>query len=331
MGVWVLERHAYIDVDDPEQASDLGSQLFFPMRLRPQADDGFRAVVNHAALARLDINFVRFGGRCGIEPAFPENSYVLTIPCRKLARIESPDASVTLRPRAVGHLVSPRHAYSASYDRGAETVSVVIRADALRRHEEMLGGQEVTGAPHFAETVDLSRPPGATMAEVLWLMIADLEREDGLWRHSPIALGYLQDAILTTLLTTQPRLRQPDGPARTAQPSVVLRVEEHMRRHAWSPLSLEDLAAVAGVSGRSLQRTFLAVHGCGPMARLRDIRLGLARDRLLAAQPHETVTAVALDCGHFHLGRFSTEYRARFGELPSETLRRARGAPLVRK
>ncbi|MFP5456117.1 MAG: helix-turn-helix domain-containing protein, partial [Alphaproteobacteria bacterium] len=35
-----------------------------------------------------------------------------------------------------------------------------------------------------------------------------------------------------------------------------------------------------------------------------------------------TVSELALEWGFTHLGRFSAEYRRRFQELPSETLRR---------
>ena len=41
-----------------------------------------------------------------------------------------------------------------------------------------------------------------------------------------------------------------------------------------------------------------------------------------------TVTGVALRCGFVELGRFSVQYRQRFGERPSETLCRVRGLPL---
>jgi AraC-like DNA-binding protein len=59
------------------------------------------------------------------------------------------------------------------------------------------------------------------------------------------------------------------------------------------------------------------------MSLLRTARLKQARLQLDAPRPGATVTEVALDCGFTHLGRFSSEYRRRFGELPSQTLRRA--------
>jgi AraC-like DNA-binding protein len=37
------------------------------------------------------------------------------------------------------------------------------------------------------------------------------------------------------------------------------------------------------------------------------------------------VSDAALDSGFVHLGRFAVAYRRRYGESPSETLRRTRG------
>ncbi|HEX2431520.1 MAG TPA: helix-turn-helix domain-containing protein, partial [Aestuariivirgaceae bacterium] len=44
------------------------------------------------------------------------------------------------------------------------------------------------------------------------------------------------------------------------------------------------------------------------------------------ARPGDTATAIAYDCGFGHLGEFAQSYRLRFGESPSETLRRSRHA-----
>ena len=45
---------------------------------------------------------------------------------------------------------------------------------------------------------------------------------------------------------------------------------------------------------------------------------------LRRAQPEESVTEIAMSWGFSHMGRFSVEYRKRFGEPPSDTLRRVR-------
>jgi AraC family transcriptional regulator, ethanolamine operon transcriptional activator len=53
-------------------------------------------------------------------------------------------------------------------------------------------------------------------------------------------------------------------------------------------------------------------------------RLNKARDALLAARPHDTVTRVAMDWGFSEMSRFASDYRAVFDEVPSDTLRRGR-------
>lgn len=89
--------------------------------------------------------------------------------------------------------------------------------------------------------------------------------------------------------------------------------------HNWS---VKELATIAGVSGRTLQRQFLAFLGKAPRTVQRDIGFERARRELLQAAPGAKVTNVALRCGFPHCGRFSVEYRRRYGETPSQTLKR---------
>jgi AraC-like DNA-binding protein len=92
---------------------------------------------------------------------------------------------------------------------------------------------------------------------------------------------------------------------------------------AEQPLYIPELCKAIGVSERTL-RTCCEEHlGMGPKHYLLLRRMNLARQALLLATPAETnVTAIATDRGFWELGRFSVEYRALFGESPSETLRR---------
>ena len=104
----------------------------------------------------------------------------------------------------------------------------------------------------------------------------------------------------------------------------VLAAEELFRAHSDEPLTVEGVAGALGISSRLLQSAFRQHRGAAPRAVLNGFRLERARERLLAAAPGVTVTDIAFDCGFAHPSRFAASYRARFGELPSATLQRAR-------
>ena len=105
-------------------------------------------------------------------------------------------------------------------------------------------------------------------------------------------------------------------------PRGVRRALDAMRANIGHSWRLTELAAIAGVSGRTLQRQFLTFVGKTPRAVLREIGLECARRKLLQGAPGAKVMDVALRCGFPHFGRFSIAYRRRYGETPSQTLKR---------
>jgi AraC-like DNA-binding protein len=106
-------------------------------------------------------------------------------------------------------------------------------------------------------------------------------------------------------------------------PYYVRKAEEYLREHLREDVTIEDIARVTGVSTRSLFYGFRRWRDTTPMAYLKKLRLDVAREALRsAARTGASVTDVATSVGFFHLSRFSSEYKARFGEPPSATLRR---------
>jgi AraC-like DNA-binding protein/tetratricopeptide (TPR) repeat protein len=105
-------------------------------------------------------------------------------------------------------------------------------------------------------------------------------------------------------------------------PRGVRRALEAMRANLGERWTLGELAAVAGISVRSLQRQFVSFLGQSPQAVLRDLGFERARYELLQGAPEQRVTDVALRCGFAHPGRFAVDYRRRYGEMPSQTLKR---------
>lgn len=111
---------------------------------------------------------------------------------------------------------------------------------------------------------------------------------------------------------------------RTEERAVMKRIGEWAADSPEETLNLVELSQVAGVSLRQLQHAFKAYTGMTPTHWLRLRRLNSAHRELLKRSPLETTVAeVAMQWSFWHLGRFSSSYRALFKELPSETLKRA--------
>ncbi|WP_157374251.1 helix-turn-helix transcriptional regulator [Salipiger sp. CCB-MM3] len=108
----------------------------------------------------------------------------------------------------------------------------------------------------------------------------------------------------------------------TESAAKVRMANDFMHGHYDEPLTVETIAMSVGASARSLQSAFRRVTGQTPWERLTAIRLEAVRHRLLSPQDTGNVTAVAMNSGFSHLGRFAALYRKTYGERPSETLAR---------
>ena len=93
------------------------------------------------------------------------------------------------------------------------------------------------------------------------------------------------------------------------------------RDDAQNVLSVAELSRESGASIRTLRRGFQERFGVSPKTYLHAQRLiGVRRELYLAMQPNTLITDVANSWGFWHMGQFAADYRAMFGELPSQTL-----------
>lgn len=117
-------------------------------------------------------------------------------------------------------------------------------------------------------------------------------------------------------------VEQMAGTPATPAPRHVRAAEEFMRANAGEPLTLAEIADAAGVSIRTLTAGFRNFRDQSPMQQLRDIRMAAARNDLMQGPGTGSVADIALRWGFGNFGRFAGDYRRRYGETPSETLRR---------
>jgi AraC family transcriptional regulator, ethanolamine operon transcriptional activator len=110
----------------------------------------------------------------------------------------------------------------------------------------------------------------------------------------------------------------------SARQRIVRRAEAYLFAHAARPVYTEELCAALRVSQAALREAFDATYGVNPHRFLKLRRMSMIRATLLLDSGRwHSVKAAALSHGFWHLGQFAHDYRAVFGEAPSETLARA--------
>jgi AraC family ethanolamine operon transcriptional activator len=100
---------------------------------------------------------------------------------------------------------------------------------------------------------------------------------------------------------------------------------EFLRTLSPGPVYIEDLCRATGLPERTLRFLFLEQFGESPVRVLRARRLCLTYEAL--REPGvglKQIRQVAGRYGFWHMGQFAADYRALFGERPSDTVRRAR-------
>ncbi|MGI5153757.1 AraC family transcriptional regulator [Microbispora sp. CA-102843] len=289
----------------------VGSETRLDVRMNGMAFDG------------IGLYSLGYGTEVLITPQ-PLDSYLLVeIPLTGAAEVShgrerivsTPEfASVLSLTRPMSMRWAPGHA------------SLIARFDraALEAHLGKLTGRTPRRPLAFSLGMDLTLPPARS-----WLSVVDLLRREaetgGAMLEQPIALRQLEGLLMTQLLLAQPSNYSEalcGGQPRVA-PTAVERAVDLIEARAAEPLTVEQIAEAVGVGARALQDGFRRQLETTPMSYLREVRLDRVRAELTVGNPAATtVTDVAYRWGFVHLGRFALAYRRRFGQSPSETLRR---------
>jgi AraC-like DNA-binding protein len=150
--------------------------------------------------------------------------------------------------------------------------------------------------------------------------------DSGITEISPLMAQEMSRLTAAALLTAFPNttltlgyVRGPDW----VPPAAVRRAAAFINAHPHQPITLDDIAAAAGVTGRALQYAFRRHYDTTPTGYLRQVRIDHAHHELAAAEPGDgtTVSAVARKWGWTSPAHFAAAYRRQHGQLPSQTLR----------
>jgi len=175
----------------------------------------------------------------------------------------------------------------------------------------------------FRPGFDWSSGLAASLRGQIDFMMHEIKRQDGVG-NNPVALASLTDLVVSLVLRGIPHnyLERLESDRFAAVPAYVRRAEDFMRANAAVVIRMEQVAAAAGCSVRTLGAVFRQFRDTTPLAALHAIRLEHVHAELKHAATGGSVAEVARRYGFTNPGRFTTAYRRRFGETPTETAKR---------
>ena len=276
--------------------------------------------MHHMAFGRVSLSRLKYGADVQIRPGPLEDFYLVQMPLAGCARIESGTQAIDSTAE-VASVLSPTAATTMDWESGNDQIMVRIDRSLIDRALAAQLGRSPATALEF-QLGFRWRECTAWRCLISYLLDCSAQRID--LATQPLVTAQIEQLVVTTLMSLHVHNFSDAKPARLAAvlPRHVRKVQDHLQAHAGEPLSPDDLARLAGVSVRSLYTGFQAFCGVSPMQYLKEVRMERARSDLQAAADAVSVAGVALRWGFGHLGRFSVDYKARFGESPSETLRR---------
>jgi AraC-like DNA-binding protein len=265
------------------------------------------------AMKGMGIGTIKFGQASIAVP--PLDDYYLAILCVSGGaeiRIERDTFTVD---RFNGVLCSPGSPIAGQFSPDCEQLVLKI---ARTRLAAFNGPRPV----RLAARLDLRSPRLTPLLVALRGVIGDpatvrLIRDDAM-----VAAEYEQ-LFLRLLLAGQDIAGMDDRP-QGPRPVSVHRAIAYLRENSVAAITLADIAQAAGVPERTLHDAFKRFEGVSPLRYLRNLRLDdvHAKLRTGGGGGDASVTAIALNAGFTHLSRFAQDYAERFGERPSDTLRR---------
>lgn len=321
-----LAKHEIFYTEDVRSAAKTVGKVLSPGSVtlaRPQ-ETGFAASLFGVRLRDVSMLYLDLTVAATLDIPLLGSYFSVCMPTNGRVVCRGPEG--TFEANTVRALVtSPGSAVRMEFDHDSPILVIRIEEPPLAAHLTRLLGRALPHPIEFEPAFEL-----ATEAAMRWNTAVQLLHAEVYYTGSLVqrgqGIGAIEELLMSSLLHLQPSNYHDEftTPAVRGQRRVVSEAIDFIEAHLGERITVEMIARSVHMSVRSVQQAFHDELGVSPVAYIRERRLTRAREELTDAMPGDglTVTSVAERWGFNHLGSFSVEYRKRWAESPSETLRR---------
>jgi AraC-like DNA-binding protein len=307
---------------DLEEAQHYITDVYIPHNLQTRDGRALDFKLRYLASERLTVGHLVYGADAELLVPPMLDCYHMNLTLSGQTMVSQKGRWAATQAKQSGVLFRPDDPFTVRWSPEAVQYAVKLPRRPLEAHLSKLINRPVERPIAFDLGFDLASPTGQSLLSAVNYLRVELSRPGGI-SEMPLARDQLESLVLTQLLLTIPNAFTEllTAPGQPAQRGKVRRAIEMIEANPQAELSLGNLAVAAGVTGRQLQRGFKETVGMSPMAYVRAVRLDRVHAELQEGAGATSVTDVAMRWGFFHLSRFAQQYRQRFGQLPSETVR----------
>ncbi len=275
--------------------------------------------VDVAKLGRIDLQQLQIGAAATYAGDGTPNTLTLGIPMSDPKRI-----------RIDGHALEDNSLIYLKHD---QPFTFAAR-ETTRWAGVTIPLRDETHGMFDTEHVMASLDPGtrarsnANSLDRLRQLIARITNEDAMIGFlEPAAANAAEEDVLAAVLQTidasSASCERHVGRPQVPRDRVIADTLELIEAKHGQPLFIDDLCRATSVSERTLRNVFHEYFGVGPMRLLKVRQLLEIRRALLVADPAcDTVAKIAARFGVWDFSLFARNYKALYGESPSESLRR---------
>ena len=317
-----LTNHPILRTTDLDEARHRIGQKFCDHRLTLQDRAKPLSVMhNHVAGQNISINYLHYGADVTIDPGMLGSFFLLQIPLSGQASVKHRGVEVTASTDTAT-VLNPDRETRMEWKGNCRKLLLQIDKLYLESVAQSLIGGRLPGPIRFDPAVNLSTQSGGFIKNLVVSCAKAVDQ--GELFHGQLCLRDLRvenDLALAILSLQRSNISHiiESSDSRASTKSIRCAVD-YIYANLSEPISLTDIAQNAGMNVRTLQKGFQRTFGLTPMNFLRNARLDLAHYQLIAKKNPEKVTSVAYATGFSHLGRFSRDYKRRFGYSPSSQL-----------
>ncbi|MBY5561110.1 helix-turn-helix transcriptional regulator [Rhizobium leguminosarum] len=308
---------------DPDELSEILSTPNSPIKVATEGNMPIAYRCNFVSVGKeVTVADCTYEGTILIRREAPSDRMIVFLPIEGNASFEGTREQIYSVP-ARGTILEAGRAAGARLFGPRRHFGLFVDQAKIVSHLTHMFERTISGDIDFHPHIDLTSVPGLVLQQIVSSLHRGLSG-DGPLQRSPLAVSSLCDAAVYLLLETCPNRYSNELalPAPAPAPRHVKWAIDFMQEHIAEPISLNDIALAAKVSVRTLQQGFRQFRQTTPMSYLQDLRMAAAHRDLLESDARQAIADVALKWGFMHPGRFAAEYRKRFGQLPSQTLKR---------